>query len=81
MLEHKQADFAQPDPSLVADALKTGLASHFQSVHIDIAACPDLTALGVACSGMTGSTALFEFGGEPYAHNPRHRRLALLRHG
>ena len=72
-MDHEVAEFAQPDSTSIIDALRTGLALHFETVQVDLVTCPDLSALGVASSGMTGSTALFEFGGEPYAHNPRYR--------
>ncbi len=72
-MDHKVAELAQPETTSIIDALRTGLALHFEKVHVDLVKCPDLSALGVASSGMTGSAALFEFGGEPYAHNPQYR--------
>lgn len=63
-------DFASND--LVA-ALRSGLAKHFESVSVELVECPDLKLIGAATSGMCGATALMEFGGEPYAHNPKYR--------
>lgn len=57
----------------VANAINTGLQAHFQSVEVSVVACPDLRPFGLASSGMGGATALMEFGGEPYAHNPAYR--------
>jgi hypothetical protein len=57
----------------VAAALQTGLQAHFASVDVSVVSSPDLSQFGVASSGMGGSTALIEFGGEPYAHNPAYR--------
>ena len=73
MRDHKFAEFQQPDLEDVAGALRHGLGRHFEKVNVDVVACPDLTEIGLASAGMCGSTALFEFGGEPYAHNPKYR--------
>jgi len=73
MDKHKIVDFPQSDLSTVASALRGGLAETFETVEVDLVACPDLRAIGVASAGMCGSTALLEFGGEPYAHNPKYR--------
>ena len=73
MSNHKSTDFPQRDLEQVAGALRYGLGRHFEHVSVDVVACPDLTEIGLASPGMCGSTALFEFGGEPYAHNPKYR--------
>ena len=73
MLKHKSAEFSQPELTTVAAALQAGLARHFKIVEVECMACPDLRELGLATSGMGGDTALLEFGGEPYAHNPAYR--------
>lgn len=72
---HKSADFFQPGLGVVSDALRSGLAAHFETVEVECMPCPDLTEIGVASRGMGGSTALLEFGGEPYAHNPAYRGI------
>ncbi|MGI9271841.1 MAG: DUF1907 domain-containing protein [Woeseiaceae bacterium] len=73
MIASKSADFASiPTGNMVA-ALQSGLEAHFESVTVQSVECPNLTEIGVASSGMGGATALMEFGGEPYAHNPRFR--------
>ncbi len=73
MLKHKSAEFAQPALADVAAEIRQGLAGHFDVVDVECIACPDLRELGLATSGMGGETALLEFGGEPYAHNPADR--------
>lgn len=73
MGKHKTADFPSQDLSRVASALRTGLADNFATVDVDVVSCPDLREIGVATAGMGGATALLEFGGEPYAHNPKYR--------
>lgn len=70
---HKSADFSQPGLAVVSDTLRSGLAAHFDNVAVECVPCPDLREIGVASSGMGGLTALLEFGGEPYAHNPAYR--------
>lgn len=70
---HKSADFSQSGLAVAADALRSGLAAHFDIVEVECVPCPDLREIGVASIGMGGSTALLEFGGEPYAHNPAYR--------
>ena len=58
---------------MLAEAMQQGLEKHYEVVSVSVVECPNLIAHGVASSGMCGSTALFEFGGEPYAHNPAYR--------
>lgn len=72
-MKSKSADFQQPELEEVAAVLRAGLAEHFESVDIDCVTCPDLTQFGLASEGLGGETALLEFGGEPYAHNPTYR--------
>ena len=72
-MQSKSADFYQPEQSELLGALRDGLGLHFRFVDISMENCPDLTEFGLASSGLSGSTALFEFGGEPYAHNPKYR--------
>ena len=57
----------------VAAAMQSGLQAHFEAVDVSVVSSPDLREFGVASAGIGGSTALFEFGGEPYAHNPAYR--------
>lgn len=73
MQKHKSSEFRLPRLEEVADVMRDGLSEHFESVDIDCMPCPDLRQFGVASAGMGGATALLEFGGEPYAHNPRYR--------
>ena len=70
---YKSAPFAVPELPLVAAVLREGLADHFATVDVSIVRCPDLRALGAAAAGLCGASALIEFGGEPYAHNPAYR--------
>ena len=72
-MKYKSADFYLPEPSELLEALRDGLGRHFRSVDIAIESSPDLTDFGLTSSGLSGSTALIEFGGEPYAHNPKYR--------
>jgi hypothetical protein len=72
-MKYKSAAFWDPGLSVIVDAIQSGLANHFASVDVSLAACPDLRKIGVSASGMCGSTKLIEFGGEPYAHNPKYR--------
>ena len=72
-LDYRSAAFALPELPAVAAALQSGLERHYASVDVSIVGCPDLRAFGAAAGGMCGSTALVEFGGEPYAHNPAYR--------
>jgi len=72
-MKFKSADFYKPEQSELLGALRDGLGQHFRFVDIAIESCPDLIDFGLASSGLSGSTALFEFGGEPYAHNPKFR--------
>ena len=72
-MKFKSADFLQPDNRELLGALREGLGRHFRFVDVAIESCPDLTDFGLASSGLSGSTALFEFGGEPFAHNPKYR--------
>jgi hypothetical protein len=73
MIAPKSAPFAKVATSDVVAALQSGLTTHYESVHVAAVGCPDLKSMGVATSGMGGETALMEFGGEPYAHNPKYR--------
>jgi len=73
MTQQKVADFPKVDLAEVAGALRSGLVGNFANVNVDLVSCPDLREIGVASSGLCGSTALLEFGGEPYAHNPKYR--------
>jgi len=72
-MKNESAEFWTPDLSTLAEAMQQGLETHYAQVDVSVVDCPDLLAHGVACSGMSGSAALFEFGGEPYAHNPKYR--------
>lgn len=69
----KSADFWMPDLPAVAAALDIGLTHHFAEVEVSVVDCPDLRPLGVSAAGLGGSRLLIEFGGEPYAHNPKYR--------
>lgn len=73
MLKHKSAEFSQPVLSDVAAAMRRGLAGHFNVVDVECVPSPDLRKFGLATVGIGGETALLEFGGEPYAHNPAYR--------
>ena len=73
MIASESAAFANIAMQDLTAALQPGLEKHFESVSVEIVECPDLTSIGVASSGMGGTTALMEFGGEPYAHNPKYR--------
>jgi len=73
MGEYNAAEFAQFDLVTVASAMRAGLAENFAAVEVDVVPCPNLQDIGVATEGMGGETALLEFGGEPYAHNPEYR--------
>ena len=73
MIAPKAAAFATIATHEVVAALQVGLTRHFESVSVEAVTCPDLRTIGVATSGMCGATALVEFGGEPYAHNPSYR--------
>ena len=73
MIACKSAAFSPIDNVTITAALADGLQSHFEFVSVELVACPDLQTIGVAACGMCGSTALLEFGGEPYAHNPKYR--------
>lgn len=73
MIASKSAAFANILTSDLVAALRSGLATQFESVSVEAIECPDLRSIGVATSGMCGATALIEFGGEPYAHNPKYR--------
>ena len=72
-MKFEAAEFLQPELADAAGELQRGLERHYKEVGVSVVACPDLTEIGVASTGMCGSTALFEFGGEPYAHNPKYR--------
>ena len=73
----KSAAFSTPELSLVAAALRSGLGHNYASVDVSVVDCPDLRALGAAGRGLSGSTRLIEFGGEPYAHNPAYRGTSV----
>lgn len=66
-------DFPQRSRKEVAAAMQSGLEAHFEAVNVSVMSSPDLSTFGLASAGMGGSTALIEFGGEPYAHNPAYR--------
>jgi len=72
-MKFRSAEFFQPEPDELLNALRNGLGRHFVFVDVSIENCPDLTEFGLVSSGLSGSTALIEFGGEPYAHNPKYR--------
>lgn len=72
-MKHEVAEFWVPELAEVAIELQRGLEKNYKDVGVTVVTCPDLTEIGVASTGMCGSTALFEFGGEPYAHNPKYR--------
>ena len=72
-MKHKSAEFWNPGLSSIAALLQSGLEQHFAAVDVAVVDCPDLTKIGASASGMCGSTRLIEFGGEPYAHNPKYR--------
>ena len=71
------AEFWLPEMQNAAAAISKGLASNFEHVDVAVVACPNLKKLGVASDGLGGATALFEFGGEPYAHNPAYRGQSI----
>jgi len=75
-MKFKTANFWQPKPAEMIAALQDGLSKHFSSVDLSFGPCPDLMKMGVASSGICASTALLEFGGEPYAHNPKYRGVS-----
>jgi len=77
MIASKSATFAEVKSDDLVAALRSGLATHYESVSVEAVECPDLKTIGVACSGMSGATALLEFGGEPYAHNPKYRGTSV----
>lgn len=66
-------EFSQRSLEEVAAAMQSGLQAHFEAVDVAVVSAPDLSQFGVASPGIGGSTALIEFGGEPYAHNPAYR--------
>ena len=70
-MKFEAAEFWQPELAYVAASLLLGLEKHYKEVGVSVVLCPDLAEIGVASAGMCGSTALFEFGGEPYAHNQK----------
>ena len=72
-MKQKSAEFWIPELALVATTLQSGLANHFASAEVSVVGCPDLREIGAAARGICGSTKLVEFGGEPYAHNPKYR--------
>ena len=72
-MKYSSKDFSVRRLDEVATAIRSGLQAHFADVDVTVVQDPDLTHFGVATNGMGGSTALIEFGGEPYAHNPTYR--------
>lgn len=72
-MKYESGEFWLPELSELASVLQSGLELNYRDVSVAVVECPDLTGIGVASAGMCGSTALFEFGGEPYAHNPKYR--------
>ena len=72
-MKYTSKEFPQRSLDEVATAIRTGLPSHFATVDVAVVQSPDLSSFGVASQGLGGSTALIEFGGEPYAHNPAYR--------
>jgi len=72
-MKYKSADFGLPNLSSLVDVLQSVLERHFAMVDVSVVDCPDLTKIGASARGMCGSTKLVEFGGEPYAHNPKYR--------
>ncbi len=77
MMASKAAEFATIETGDLVTALQSGLGRHFETVSVEAIECPDLSAIGVASRGMCGATALLEFGGEPYAHNPKYRGTSV----
>jgi hypothetical protein len=77
MMSSKAAKFANIETSDLVTALQSGLEQHFETVSVEAIECPDLSTIGVATRGMCGATALLEFGGEPYAHNPKYRGTSV----
>ena len=77
MIASQAAEFAKIMTGDLVAALQSGLAKHFATVSVEAVECPDLSSIGVASSGMCGETALLEFGGEPYAHNPKYRGTSV----
>ena len=76
-MQSKSADFYQPESDELLAALNEGLKRHFRDVDVSIQNSPDLKDFGLSSSGLSGSTALFEFGGEPCAHNPKYRGVKI----
>lgn len=72
-MKNKSAEFYTPPLSVIAEALQSGLSGHFAQVTADVVECPDLRLMGASSAGMGGAPKLIEFGGEPYAHNPKYR--------
>ena len=60
-MKKESADFWTPDLSILAEAMQQGLQSNYAHVDVSVVDCPDLLAHGVACSGMSGSAALFAY--------------------
>ena len=58
MIASESAAFANIAMQDLTAALQSGLEKHFESVSVEIVECPDLTSIGVASSGMGGTTAL-----------------------
>ncbi|MEM7033379.1 MAG: DUF1907 domain-containing protein [Chloroflexota bacterium] len=73
MLTIKKADLWIPDLDDLVPVIQTGLETNYDSVSVEVVTCPDLRTLGCATPALSGSPALVEVGGEPYAHNPKYR--------
>ena len=76
-LTTRKASLWTPELQAVVPAIQTGLEANYASVAVEVVACPDLTTLGCAAAGISGSTCLVDVGGEPYAHNPKYRDIEL----
>ena len=73
----KRAALWTPPLEELAPLVREGLQANYASVEVDVTECPDLRSLGCASPGISGSTVLLEVGGEPYAHNPKYRRVTF----
>ena len=62
-----------PELETLVPAISAGLQDNYDVVTVDVVNCPDLRSLGCATEGMSGAACLIEVGGEPYAHDPKHR--------
>lgn len=75
--EMQRVELWTPPLEALAPVLRDGLQANYAHVEIAIIDCPDLRTLGCANRGLSGSTALLEVGGEPYAHNPDYRHVTF----